>query len=404
MESGWTRAIIAILSVFIILIAAGQVFFAGGDDYATETAYSYNFEEEVPFEGVFLRDETVITDSGSGVLNYVHDDGFKAGKSTVIARRCRSEADVGYRREIEALQKQIEVLENAEKLIGTDNSQLEAISVTINESHSDIISCLSEGDYQEAAEKENALLEALCKREITLKQADGYTEKKQELQNRISQLEAKLTGDETDILAGDTGYFVSNADGYEGELGYSDYEDLTAERISEIIANPKKTSNSSAVGKLIADYHWRAAAVIDKEQMTGIYEGSTVTLRIGSGPRQLSAKVIYTKDCGDGKSIYVFQCDSLAAEAVSSRTACFKLMVNSYGGLRVPRTALNYNENGERGVYIVRNQTLVFKKVEVIYWGEDYVICTRNTDDGYLKLYDKIVTEGKDLYDGKAVG
>ena len=39
----------------------------------------------------------------------------------------------------------------------------------------------------------------------------------------------------------------------------------------------------------------------------------------------------------------------------------------------------------------------------VEYWGEDYIICTQEADDGYLKLYDKIVTEGKDLYEGKVV-
>lgn len=404
MNSGWTRAIIAILSVFVILIAVGQLFFADGEKYSTETAYSYNFVEEIPFEGVFMRDETVITDSGSGVLSYVRDDGFKAGKSTVVARRCRSDADVGYRREIEELRRQIEVLENAEKLIGTDNSQLEAISVSINESHSDIVGDIINGDFQDAADKESALLEAMCKREITLKQSEGYTEKKQALQSRISTLETKLSGDETDITAGMAGYFVSSVDGYEGDFGYSDIEAMTAEKIQQITGNPRKSGNSSAVGKLIADYHWRAAAVIDTQQMIGIYEGSEVTLRIGSGSGQLKAQVVSAKDCGDGKSVYVFQCDSLVQEAVSSRTANFKLMVNSYGGLRVPRKALNYDESGQRGVYVIRGQTMVFKKVEVIYWGEDYVICSRSTDDDYLKLYDKVITEGKDLYDGKTAG
>jgi hypothetical protein len=109
------------------------------------------------------------------------------------------------------------------------------------------------------------------------------------------------------------------------------------------------------------------------------------------------------KDCGDGNSIYVFECDRLTSAVVQGRTAQFKLVINSYGGLRVSRGALRYDDDDERGVYVVRGTELVFKKINVIYWGEDYVICSQESGDDYLKLYDRIVTEGKDLYDGKVV-
>ena len=45
----------------------------------------------------------------------------------------------------------------------------------------------------------------------------------------------------------------------------------------------------------------------------------------------------------------------------------------------------------------------MFKKISVEYWGDDYLICTQEDDGDYLKLYDRIVTEGKDLYEGKVV-
>ena len=88
---------------------------------------------------------------------------------------------------------------------------------------------------------------------------------------------------------------------------------------------------------------------------------------------------------------------------VSGRTAQFKYIVNSYGGLRVSRSALRFNEDQERGVYVVVSGKLVFKKINVEYWGDDYLICTQEEDGDHLKLYDRIVTEGKDLYEGKVV-
>lgn len=404
MNSGWTTVIIATLSVFIILVAVGQIFFAGGEELATENALVYDIEEEIPFEGVYLRDETLIYSSGTGILSYEQEDGSKVGKSSVIARRYKSDNDASYLREIGLLERQIAVLESAERLIGTDNSQLEAISVQINESHSDMIADIINGDLIAAADKQNDLLEAMCKREITLKESDGYTAKKQSLNDRISRLNALISGGVQDVVAGGAGYFVSEVDGYEGEFGYSSAESLTEEKIAGIVAAPEKPHDGKAIGKLIADYHWRVAAVIDTENMFGVYEGSEVTLRVGSGSYLIDADVVSVKNCGDNKAIYIFECDKLNSAVTTGRTAHFKLLVNSYGGLRVSRKALRYNDKDERGVFIERGQNLLFKKVNVVYWGEDYVICTQEQDDDYLKLYDKIVTEGKDLYDGKVIG
>lgn len=405
MRSAWTAVIIVTLSVFVILIAVGQIFFASGETFVTETAFFYDIEEEVPFDGVFLRDETLIFNSGTGMLSYEQENGSKVGKSSIIARRYKSDNDAAYLRQIGLLERQIAVLESAERLVGTDNSQLEAISIQINESHSDIISDIISGDLIAAADKQSDLLEAMCKREITLKSSDGYSAKKQELNSEINRLNVLISGGVQEIEAGGAGYFVSVVDGYEGEITYDSVDDMTESRINEIVAAPSKARGNGAIGKLIGDYHWRAAAVIDTEKMFGLYEGSEVTLRVGSGTDIINADIISVRKCDDNRSVYIFECDKLNSAVASGRTARFKLLVKNYSGLRVSRKALHYDENGERGVYIVRGQNLLFKKVNVVYWGEGYVICSQERDDDYLKLYDKIVTEGgKELYDGKVIG
>lgn len=403
MNSRWTRFIIVVLSLFVITIFIGQAFFAGGDYYPTETAYRYNIDEEISFRGVYMRDESLIYNSGSGVLNYVCENGSKVGKSSVIARRYRNETDVVYRREIENIQSQIDVLTSAEKLVGTDNSQLDAISAQINESHAAVVSSIMSGDYDTANSRRDDLLEAMCKREISLKSLYGYTERKQELNNEISRLTNMLHGEVQDITADGAGYFVSEVDGYESEVSFSDTEKMTEEYINSVIAAPKKKSTQNVIGKLIDDYHWRVAAVIDNERMFGIYEGSTVTLRVGAGTQLLKAEVVYAKPCSTGKSVYIFECDNLNSSVVSGRTAMFKVVVNSYGGLRVSRKALRYNDEGAQGVYVIQGQSLAFKYVDVVYWGKDYVISSGEIKEDHLMMYDQVVTEGKDLYDGKVI-
>lgn len=417
MRSPWTTVVVVILSLFVLLVAAGQLFFANGYNYTTEVAYSYDHEVNVPFDGVYMRDETLIYDSGSGVLSFENSDGTKVGKSSVIARRYKSENDSAYLRRIELLKSQIAVLESAEKLIGTDSSQLEAISMQINESHSDMVSAVLDGDFSRAAAKQNSLLEAMCKREITLEDVNGYEGKKSALNSEITRLQSLISGSVREIVAGNAGYFVGNIDGYENEIGYGDTELMTEEKINGIIASPKKGSQSGVIGKLIADYHWRIAGVIGVDYVQGISAGDTAEIRVGSDGKKFKVTLISKQITDGNKAVCVFECDRLDAVVVSGRTARFKLIINSYGGLRVPRKALRYSEEGERGVFVEYGQTLVFKKVDVLYWADDYVICQQNVlkkydddyaervlDDDYLKLYDIMVTEGKDLYDGKFVG
>lgn len=405
MESRWTSIIILVLSLFVLVFFIGQVFFAGGEKVETETAFTYSMTEDIPFEGVFLRDETVVYSSGSGVLDYEHSDGSKVGKSSVIARRYRSEADIEYRREIEKINEQIEVLTDAQRLAGTDNNQLETISSQINERHSLILECLISGDYTAAQEQENAMLGVLSKREISRGDINSYEAKISSLKSRAAELEAMLSGDVEEIYAGGAGYFVSSVDGYENRLSFDDSDSITADQIEEVLDKPDLGASSGAVGKLIADYRWRVAAVINRELLFGCYEGGEVTLRVRSDPTPIEAEIVSITDTGrgDGTAVYVFECATLTSSVASGRTAQFKYIVNSYGGLRVSRSAIRYNDEQERGVYIVQGGKLVFRKINVEYWGDDYIICSQEADDGYLKLYDKIVTEGKDLYEGKVV-
>lgn len=249
------------------------------------------------------------------------------------------------------------------------------------------------------------MLGVLSKREISRGDVSSYSTRIAALNKRSSELQSMLSGDVTEIFADGTGYFVSRVDGYEGKLTMSDSESITADRIEEVLADPEPGKSAGAVGKLIADYRWRVAAVINTEQLFGCYEGSTVTLRVRSDPTPIEAEIVSITDTGrgDGTAVYVFECDTLTSSVVSGRTAQFKNIVNSYGGLRVSRSALRFNEEQERGVYVVVGGKLVFKKINVEYWGDDYLICSQEEGSEYLKLYDRIVTEGKDLYEGKVV-
>ena len=63
-----------------------------------------------------------------------------------------------------------------------------------------------------------------------------------------------------------------------------------------------------------------------------------------------------------------------------------------------------FDDEGNAGVFVKVGVEITFKKIKVIVNEGDYAIVEDTTEDnGYLSLYDLVVTEGNDLYDGKII-
>ena len=70
----------------------------------------------------------------------------------------------------------------------------------------------------------------------------------------------------------------------------------------------------------------------------------------------------------------------------------------NYSGIKVDRSSLRL-VNGDLGVYIKYGDVVKFRKINIIYETEDYIISgLTDSGDTYLSMYDEIIVTGKDLY------
>ena len=83
---------------------------------------------------------------------------------------------------------------------------------------------------------------------------------------------------------------------------------------------------------------------------------------------------------------------------------------SQYEGLKVSKKALRFIEdkegNQQQGVYVVIGMQMDFVPVKILYFGEDFVICEKQTsnEQRVRKLYDNVIVKGRNLYDGKIIG
>ena len=398
------RIVWFLVILFLLTTVISQLVIHYYNPLKTEPAELYTAEDYIQSTGIYVREEKTVTYSGNGVINYIYSDGEKLARNSVIAEIYASQHDLAVQLRIDELSEQIKVLQDAEKLVGSDNSQLEAFSNQIYENHMKMIQLILDGDYSAAADMKSDYLNLQSKRQIVNGTTTDYSAKIAELQNEIAVLSAQISSRPTDLTLQETGYFVSTTDGYESVLTYDDIPDLTEDRINEIIKNPNIESNASIIGKIVSDYKWKMVCIVPSNNTLGMYEGAVLNVRIGNEASITKATVESLRDFPSGSRMLVLAFDVFNQALVRSRTAQIKIMFYEYSGIRIPSAAVHFDEDDNMGVYIKLGVTVYFVYIDMIRTEGDYILVRDTTDrDGYLSLYDSVVVEGTDLYDGKIV-
>lgn len=401
-----TKIIWLIVALFFAIMIASQLFIYFYNPIRTEVASLYTTTDTIGFKGVYVRDEKLVSYNINGVINYLHPDGSKIAKNSVIAQVYSNQNDLAIQQEIESLTAQKSVLEDAQALVGTDSSQLESFSQQIYEKHSQIAQFIYDGEYSSASALKDDMLNLYSKKEIVRGAETSYMDKIREIENRISMLKGQISREPHNISIGEAGYFVSVTDGYEDALNSETVFELTREQIEHVLSAEESGINPNGViGKLIDGYKWYMVAIFDTVRLGTVFEGATVTLRVGSSQQNVYADVVSLKRQPDGSSICIFECDTFSSEFVDGRVAQVKLLMEDYNGIRVPTDAIRVTDDGKVGVYTLKGGIEVdFKEIKQIISEEDYtLVADTSNEEGYISLYDTIIVEGKDLYDGKII-
>lgn len=380
----------------------------------TETALMSEAITSKEFKGVFIRDEVPVTFSGNGVLNYKIADGGKLGIGTVIAEVYPDDSQIGRNREIARLEKELDILEKIQNPGTLESAQPSALSDNIKESFRSLIYSRDMNDYSSIENEMDDLVIQMSTYQIITQQVTGFTQQVNDINAKLAELKSASVQPVEVKKSTDSAYFVSYCDGYESELTPDNMDKLTVAEINSI--TDRKSSDETIVGKMINGYSWYLAGVINNSRKEYAI-GDSVKLKFDSSNETFDAVVEDLRESGDAsKTIIIVECSKFNYDLVQHRTEKCELIKGSYRGLKVPREAIRFkdieedttNASGEsdgtaivntKGVYILKGEQVLFKKIDVIYEGSDYVLSQVHDEDiSYLALYDDIMTEG----DGKS--
>lgn len=432
MNSKKIRTLGAVVLAFLVLLYVGyQAYQATHQSIRTETAMYGEVSDVLQAQGFILRNETVIDESYSGVLSYRVADGSRVSRGGVIADIFSNESDAASQRELDQLDQEIENLQSLSQTANFYVANPSMLGDQIYSALEGISQLVNENDFSGLNTQKGELQNALIRRQLITgeESAEDYSQRISQLQSQRDTL-ASQTGSATgSILAPEAGYFISTVDGLENVMDISQVESITVAQAEELLE--QQPSSTDAVGKICQDFNWYAVCVFDEDDTVHFEGVEDVYLDIPfASTEQIPAKALARNSDGEsGKTAVVFQCSTMDADIAAVRNEAIQVTVNTYSGVLVNERAIRFadveytttDEAGNtvtqvqenvKGVYVLYGGQLEFVQVFTDQTVNGYAICRTDlteeeqsmlVTDSTIQLYDQVVVEGTDLYDGKIV-
>lgn len=417
------KILLAVVTLGVLGYFAIQAVRYFGDPLTTTLAYPYEVQMTTALSGYVVREETVLPDDTSGLLQLQRAEGERVSAGGVIAVAYADQATLDRQQEIQSLETQIEQLQYAaDAALGAEVSL--RLDTQILQDIIDYRTALAADRLDQAEDCGQSLRSLVLKRDYTYSDTTDFSAQVAELQSQLNQLRSQTGASTRRITAPQAGLYSAVVDGYETVLTPQALETLTPSQFSELEPD---TSVSSTVGKLILGDTWYYAAVMDQEEAQLLQESGSLQLRFAKGIGQdLDVSLTRVSEPEDGQVVAVFRGNTYLSELTLLRRQSAEIIRETESGIRVPIEAVRLVEEtvtGEdgtettvsrTGVYCIVGLEARFKPVDVVYQNEEFALVRSSLEgaDGMttaqeeirLREGDEVIVTARDLYDGKIIG
>lgn len=370
-------------------------------ELVTETALPTTVYEQVDAQALVVRQEHIIDNADDGVTVASNENGakIKVGGNVGMVFDSQKSAS-NYSKYVEARDR-LEYYEDLRARSVGQAANVESINDDIHRQVNDYIRSLNTNkDIDDAAD---ALNGSLVKRQLIIGEKIDFSAIISDLQQKTDKYSSyRPTGY---ISTSESGVFSTYADGYESILDYDNIEDVTAKQVNSAIKKIDKKSAKSTkhLGKLVTAYNWYMVTVVDSECVKSLADGDKIEIALKDSDTTIKMTIVKgaEPDMGVEKTVLVLKSNDMNAQYAMLRKVDVSIRYRSYTGIKVPVEALHVKDN-KKGVYALVSSQVRFREADVLYSDKDYVLLSFDPDnsDG-IRLYDKIIVQGKELEDGK---
>ena len=418
-----------IIAVLVFLIAGlyicYNIYLGSVSNIDTTYAVMSQADNSVKTDCFIVRDEyhssgksnsAIITNSGNGIYIPYVSDGSRVAAGDIIALFFSSEENAKAYREKKFLEETLDYYNKLQSQSVLTTLDVDKLEKSINENIVLLTSSIEDNNFGSAAYTLSTLKYDISAKKIATGEKIDFSEQIKTLNSQIKSLSSRA-GSYSAIRADFPGCFISSVDGYETCADYSRAQHLNVSEIDSLLSTEPNEVSPNTIGKLIDEYNWYAVCKVPKSSLEKINIGNKVVADFeNTNVSKLQMTVASVSPVSDGYASVVLVSNEMNSDIAHLRKEKIHIIVDSFEGIKVPREAIRSSthpdeaitdETGSSGnlcVYILYGQVIRQRNIRVLYFGQDYAIVEKETDNSdALKLYDRIITKGRNLYDGKII-
>lgn len=423
------KGIMMILTVLVIAYVIYVICRASFTQVKTITARESIAYNSINTNCYIVRDETLIEYGGGGVISYIVEDGDKVSVNEAVAGVFDNADAAGTKQEIADLKAQIESLTQLQKNADALGQSPDELDKSIHNGLVQANAAICSGKLSEAQDCANSVLYYINERQLVTGKATDYNDRINQLQARLTELEKLGVKQKKgiDVKAPVTGYFVSSADGYENLITTKQLTELMPGDVDfgELSA---RTVSDKVIGKTINGVYWYAVCNVSAEDALKIKNAGALRLDLPTVSAEKINVELFALNQRNKNSdaVAIFRGTYMSDSMAALRQGEVSVILNEYTGISIPKAAVHElevtkkttDEDGNKteetktitGVYVRMGNEVSFREIFPIFSGESIVISSMDSDlkpfseeVGKLEVYDEIIVEGANLYDGKII-
>lgn len=400
------RVLSVVLGVLLLVYFAYQFYMIAYPSYKTEIALMVTVRDSVDVNGIVVRDETAVENS-TGIVNFLVGDGDKVALGAAVAEVYSSEETARNNLRLTQLQNELEALQASASLGRASGANIDSVSGRVRDGLAQLGGSVAREDYQQLYALRTELITLLGSFSVSAGRTVDYNAQIAAVRAEIAACESGGTAADSIVYAPVEGFFISTTDGFESRIDNEQLETISAEALLEIITQAENSATIDAThSKIVSDYKWNYAAVVTARQAQSFRVGGTYYADFNYAlVKNLPMTVTrVTEPDASGRCLVVLECNRLNSSITSLRAQRATINFTQYEGIKISRSALRLKD-GREGVYIKYGTTVEFRAIDKVYETDEFIISRADpTDSELLALYDEVIVEGKDIYEGKEIG
>lgn len=412
-----TKLMIAVLCVGVLLYLGLSFLASFQEEIVTTTAYEYAVDVGKSSRAIIVREETLLSGSGSYV-DLTLSEGEKAAAGSTVALVYSDPSTLDTLHQIRTLEAELEQMRHALQS-GTQSVDSSKLDQQVVNSIVSLRCLTANGDLSQLESSVLNLRTMVFQRDY----AYGNTLAAQQMADLISDKETTLASlqrslDRTayTITAPASGVFSGEVDGYEDLITPDMLGDLTVDELDKLL-DRSVPDRTNAAGKIITDSTWYLCALFDGANDMNFTLGRTYNVTFSHDFYGTVGMKLERIETGAAGTMLILSARTHLADTTLLRVQTVDITVDRLEGIRIPRKALRVetreveNEDGTTskvnvyGVYTVVGSQAEWQSVKVLHTGETFYLVKPADEEaaGRLRAGDSVILSSSGLYNGKVI-